>query len=90
MTNKTFNLIRFLAEIGITAIGAFYKGIAEVWNLPYGEAVLTTCVLLSTLIGVFTEWQRNQYAKNKALPDQGAASVLPEDLTATVNREEIE
>ena len=63
LSNKTYDFIRFLAEIGITAIGAFYKGIAEVWALPYGEAVLTTSVLLSTLIGVFVEWQRQKHNK---------------------------
>jgi hypothetical protein len=65
MSDKTFNFIRFLAEIGITAIGTFYKVVAEIWNLGYGEAVLATCVALSTLIGVWTEYQRQSYAKNK-------------------------
>lgn len=63
LSNDTFDFIRFLAEIGITAVGAFYKGIAEVWSLPYGEAVLTTSVLLSTLIGVYVEWQRKRHEK---------------------------
>lgn len=61
LSNKTYDFIRFLAEIGITALGAFYKGIAKVWSLPYGEAVMTTSVLLSTLIGVFVEWQRQKH-----------------------------
>ena len=65
LSNNTFDFIRFLAEIGITALGAFYKGIAEVWSLPYGEAVLTTSVLLSTLIGVFVEWQRKKHEKEE-------------------------
>lgn len=65
MSDKTFNFIRFLAEIGITAIGTFYKVIAEIWALPYGEAVLATCVALSTLIGVWTEYQRFSYNKSK-------------------------
>ena len=65
MSNKTFDFLRFLAEIGITAVGTFYKVIAEIWTLPYGEAVLATSVALSTLIGVFVEYQRQKYAKNE-------------------------
>lgn len=61
LSNKQFDFLRFLAEIGITALGAFYKGIAEVWSLPYGEAVMTTSILLSTFIGVFVEWQRQKH-----------------------------
>lgn len=63
MTDKSFNFIRFLAEIGITAVGTFYKVIAEIWSLPYGEAVLSSAVALSTLIGVFVEWQRQRHNK---------------------------
>ena len=63
MSDKTFNFIRFLAEIGITALGTFYKVVAEIWGLGYGEAVLATCVALSTLIGVWTEYQRSQWNK---------------------------
>lgn len=63
MSDKTFNFIRFLAEIGITAVGTFYKVVAEIWSLPYGEAVLATSVALSTLIGVFVEWQRQKHNK---------------------------
>ena len=65
LSNDTFDLLRWLAEIGITALGAFYKGVAEVWALPYGEAVLTTSVLISTLLGVFVEWQRQKHNKEE-------------------------
>ncbi len=61
LSNDAFDALRFLAEIAITALGAFYKGLAEVWSLPYGEAVLTTSVLLSTFLGVFVEWQRQKH-----------------------------
>lgn len=91
MSDKTFNFIRFLAEIGITAIGTFYKVVAEIWSLPYGEAVLATCVALSTLIGIWTEYQRFSYNKSKVeAPVEDASPILPEDLTVEVKREDIE
>ncbi len=88
MSDKTFNFIRFLAEIGITAVGTFYKVIAEIWSLPYGEAVLATCVALSTLIGVFTEWQRSQYNKMKL--DFTPILEKEEELNVHVDAEDIE
>ena len=63
LSNNTFDFLRFLAEIGITAVGTFYKVVAEIWMLPHGEAVLATSVALSTLIGVFVEWQRQKHKK---------------------------
>lgn len=90
MSDKMFDFIRFLAEIGITAIGTFYKVVAEIWSLPYGEAVLATCVALSTLIGVFTEWQRTQYNKLKLDFTPILEQDEPEKLEAHIDREDIE
>ena len=89
LSDRTFNFIRFLAEVGITAGGTFYKVIAEIWDLPYGEAVLATCVALSTLIGVFVEYNRAQYNKAKLAPVEDASPILPED-TVSIKAEEIE
>lgn len=88
MSDKAFNFIRFLAEIGITAVGTFYKVVAEIWSLPYGEAVLATCVALSTLIGLFTEWQRSQY--NKLKLDFTPILEKEEELNVHVDAEDIE
>lgn len=65
LSNDTFDFLRFLAEIGITALGAFYEGLASVWSLPYGEAVMATSILLSTCLGVFVEWQRQKHKKEE-------------------------
>lgn len=85
MNDKTFNFIRFLAEIGITAIGTFYKVVAEIWSLPYGEAVLATCVALSTLIGVWVEYSR--YTWNKAQKSVEEPDFSPIETTETVHIE---
>lgn len=63
LTNDTFDFIRFLAETGITAIGAFYATLAGIWSLPYGKAVMASCLALSTLVGAFVEWQRQKHKK---------------------------
>lgn len=73
MSNKAFDFIRFLSEIALTAAGALYFALSEIWGLPYGEAVMATCAALSTFLGIFTEWQRQSYnkqsTKNSALDE---------------------
>lgn len=61
MSDKTYNFIRFLAEIAISAIGALYSNLAEIWGLPYGEAVAKSCLVIAAFLGIFTEWQRRKY-----------------------------
>lgn len=70
MSDKVFNFIRFLAEIAISAVGALYYALSEIWSLPYGEAVVATCTAVSAFLGIFTEWQRYRYAKQKDSSDE--------------------
>lgn len=65
MSDKVFNFIRFLAEIAISAVGALYYSLSEIWGLPYGEAVVATCAAVSAFLGIFTEYQRYRYQKSK-------------------------
>lgn len=64
MNDKTYNFIRFLAEVAISAVGTLYYAIATIWGLPYGEAVVATCAAVSTFLGIFTEWQRQNWNKS--------------------------
>lgn len=63
MSNKAFDIIRFLSEIAISAAGALYYALAEIWGFPYGEAVVATCAAVSTFLGIFTQWQRFRHNK---------------------------
>lgn len=65
MSDKIFNFIRFLAEIAISAVGALYYALSEIWDLPYGAAIVATCTAVSTFLGIFTEWQRYRYQRQK-------------------------
>ena len=66
MSNKFFNWLRFMAETGITAIGTAYLGLSLVWSWAYGEEISKTCVILSTLLGIFVGVQRATYNKNNS------------------------
>lgn len=70
MKNKVFDILRFLAETGITAIGACYLGLALIWHLPFGEQIRDTCLVLSTLLGVFVGVSRVNYNKQFSPQDE--------------------
>ncbi len=65
MSNRAFDFIRFLAEVALSAVGALYFALSEIWGLPYGDAILATCAAVSTFLGIFTEWQRIKYNKKE-------------------------
>lgn len=49
--NKIYNVLKYLALIVFNAIGVFYKTLAEIWKLPYGNEVALTCSALALLVG---------------------------------------
>lgn len=56
MSNKVYDILKWVALIALDAFGLFYSTIATIWGLPFGDQVLYTtsalAVLLGTLLGV--------------------------------------
>ena len=73
MKNKVFNFLRFMAETGITALGACYLGLAVIWDLPFGEQIRDTALVLSTCLGIFVGVSRVAYNKKNNV------SQIPDD-----------
>lgn len=61
MSNKTFNLIRLLCELGLPALGTLYLTISGIWGLPFGDEVSQTVIALTTCLGVFINIVRKVY-----------------------------
>lgn len=84
MKNKLFNFLRFMAETGITALGACYLGLAMIWNLPFGEQIRDTALVLSTCLGIFVGVSRATYNKKNnvsQIPDDK----INEEAEVTIN-----
>jgi hypothetical protein len=64
MSDKVFKTLRFWAEVGFAAVGTAYLGLSEVWNLPFGNEVSKTCLIIATLVGAFVGVSRITYNKN--------------------------
>ena len=51
MSNKVYDILKWVALVALDAVGVFYKTIASIWNFPFGDEVLATFAALSLLIG---------------------------------------
>ena len=49
--NKIYNVLKYLALIVFNAIGVFYKALAEIWKLQYGDEIALTCSALALFVG---------------------------------------
>ena len=58
LSNKMFDVLKWLTLVGIPALTTAYVGLADIWNWPYADQVAKTsaviCVLFGSLLGIST------------------------------------
>lgn len=51
LSNKQYDILKWVALILLPAMGALYFGLAGIWNFPYGEQVVGTITVVDTFLG---------------------------------------
>jgi len=63
MSNKTYDVLKYIAQIVLPALGTLYFALANIWNLPYGEQIVGTITAVDTFMGVLLKISSNNYYK---------------------------
>ena len=61
MSNKTYDILKYIAQILLPAIGTLYFALAGIWGFPYGEQIVGTITAVDTFLGVILKVSSNQY-----------------------------
>lgn len=65
MSNKLYDILKWVALVALDAVGLFYQTLSEIWNLPYGDQVLATCVAVSVCLGTLLQISSSKYKGDK-------------------------
>jgi len=68
MSNKTYDIFYWIAQIVLPALGTLYFALASLWALPYSEQVVGTIALLDAFLGIFLGVNTAQYKKAILIP----------------------
>ncbi|MBQ7184818.1 MAG: phage holin [Clostridia bacterium] len=52
MSNKTYDILKWAAQLLLPALGTLYFALASIWGFPYGEQIVGTITALDTFLGV--------------------------------------
>ena len=63
MSNKTYDILKWIAMYLLPAAGTLYFALAGIWGLPYGEQVVGTITAVDTFLGVILGISTSQYNK---------------------------
>ena len=61
MTYKVYDILKWIAQYFLPAIGTLYFALAGIWGLPYGEQIVGTITAVDTFLGVLLGISSAQY-----------------------------
>lgn len=63
MNSKVYDVLKYIAQIVLPALGTFYFAIASIWNLPYAQEIIGTISAVDCLLGALLGISSMQYYK---------------------------
>ena len=63
MNNRTYDVLKYIAQIALPALGTLYFALAQIWGLPWGEQIVGTITAIDAFIGALLHISTNQYKK---------------------------
>ena len=72
MSNKTYDILKYIAQIILPALATLYFALAKIWSLPYGTEICGTLAAVDAFMGALLQISTNQYNKANQLqpPDE--------------------
>ena len=65
LDNKTYDVLKWVAQILLPAMAVLYSSLAKTWNLPFGSGVAETIVAIDLFLGTLLGISSTNYYKEK-------------------------
>ena len=61
MSNKTYDILKYIAQIVLPALAALYATLSGIWGWPFGEAIVGTISAIDLFMGALLKIKSDQY-----------------------------
>lgn len=65
MSNKVYDILKFVAQILLPALGSLYLALSKTWGFPYGEEIVGTLTAIDLFLGAVLGLSSAQYYKEQ-------------------------
>jgi hypothetical protein len=65
MSNKMYDILKWIALIVLPALGTLYFALSGIWGLPYGEQIVGTITAIDTFLGALLGISSTVYYEDK-------------------------
>jgi hypothetical protein len=66
MSNKLYDVLKYIQQIVLPALGTLYAALSGIWGFPFGEQIVGTIVAVDAFLGALLKISSNAYYKEKA------------------------
>ena len=72
LSNRAYDVLKFIAQILLPAIGTLYFALARIWGFPFAEEIVGTITAVDAFLGALLEISTLQYNKDVEMqpPDE--------------------
>lgn len=63
MSNKVYDILKYIAQIILPALATLYFALAGIWGFPYGEEIVGTITAIDTFLGCILKLSADNYYK---------------------------
>lgn len=63
MSNKLYDILKWIAQLLLPALGALYFALAQIWGFPYGEEIVGTLTAVDAFLGAILKISTVKYNK---------------------------
>ena len=61
MSNKTYDILKYFAQIVLPALATLYFALSQIWGFPYGEEIVGTIAAVDAFLGAVLKISSDQY-----------------------------
>lgn len=66
LNDKTYDVLKWVAQVVLPAIGTLYAALAGIWGFPYGEQIVSTIMAVDLFLGALLGISTVQYKKQQS------------------------
>lgn len=67
LSNKTYDILKWVAQILIPALGTLYFALSKIWGFPFATEVVGTLAAVDTFLGTILGISTSNYNKDLEL-----------------------
>ncbi len=63
MSSKVYDVLKFVAQIVLPALGVLYFSLSQIWKFPFGEEIVGTITAIDLFLGAILGISTANYEK---------------------------